>query len=100
MVRKVIWSERALSDRREILTYWKNRNKSNRYSKKLNGLFRSAIQLIREHPQIGRPTSDKESRIKIVKDYLLIYDITETAIHILLIWDTRQDPDKLKEALK
>lgn len=100
MARKVIWSERALSDRREILTYWKNRNKSSRYSKKLNGLFRSAIQLIREHPLIGKCTNDNQARVKIVRDYLLIYDIAETAIHILLIWDTRQDPEKLKEALK
>jgi addiction module RelE/StbE family toxin len=100
MVRKVIWSEKALSDRREILAYWRNRNKSNRYSKKLNGLFKSAIQLIKEHPQIGRPTSDKQARIKIIRDYLLIYEITESAIHILLVWDTRQDPEKLKEILK
>jgi addiction module RelE/StbE family toxin len=100
MVRKVIWSEKASSDRREILTYWRNRNKSNLYSKKLNGLFKSAIQLIKEHPLIGRPTSDKQARVKIVRDYLLIYEIAEKAIHVLLIWDTRQYPDKLKEFLK
>jgi toxin YoeB len=100
MVREVIWSWRAQNDKKSILAYWRKRNKSDRYSKKLNGLFREAIKLIKEHPQIGRPTDDKTARMKIVRDYLIIYELTDKVIHILTIWDVRQDPDKLQEVLK
>ena len=36
MVREIIWSESAKTDRIEILNYWLNRNKSNIYPNKLN----------------------------------------------------------------
>ena len=35
MAKQVIWSLRAQNDKKEILDYWKQRNKSNTYSKKL-----------------------------------------------------------------
>ena len=100
MAKQIIWSLRAQKDKREIFKYWSERNKSNRYSQKLNQLFKEAIQLLREHPYIGRSTDDDSIRIKIVKDYLLIYEITETSINILSVWDGRQDPSKLEEILK
>ena len=95
MAKQVIWSLRAQKDKREIFKYWSERNKSNRYSQKLNQLFKEAIQLLREHPYIGRSTDDDLIRIKIVRDYLLIYEVTETSINILSVWDGRQDPSKL-----
>jgi hypothetical protein len=30
----------------------------------------------------------------------LIYEVTETSIHILSVWDGRQDPSKLQDILK
>ena len=100
MAKQIIWTTGAQKDKNEIFKYWYERNKSNRYSQKLNQLFKEAIQLIREHPSIGRPTDDDSLRIKIVKDYLLIYEVTETSINILSIWDGRQDPAKLDDMLK
>ncbi|MFZ4056941.1 MAG: type II toxin-antitoxin system RelE/ParE family toxin [Ferruginibacter sp.] len=83
-----------------MFKYWSDRNKSNRYSQKLNQFFKEAILLLREHPYIGRSTDVDCVRIKIVKDYLLIYEITETSINILSIWDGRQDSSKLEDILK
>ena len=100
MVKQVVWSLRAQNDRKEILNYWRLRNKSSTYSKKLNQLFKNSIQIIKDFPQIGKSTDDPNTRIKIVKDYLLFYEETETQILILTIWDSRQDPDKLKKVLK
>ena len=100
MVKQVVWSLRAQNDRKQILNYWRLRNKSNTYSKKLNQLFKNSIQIIKDFPQIGKSTDDPNTRIKIVKDYLLFYEETETQIFILTIWDSRQDPDKLKKVLK
>ena len=100
MVKQVVWSLRAQNDRKKILNYWRLRNKSNTYSKKLNQLFKNSIQIIKDFPLIGKSTDDPNTRIKIVKDYLLFYHETETQIFILTIWDSRQDPDRLKKVLK
>lgn len=48
MAKEVIWSLMARDDRKEILTYWNNRNRSTAYSKKLNQLFKVAVKLISE----------------------------------------------------
>ena len=96
MVKQVVWSVQAQNDRKQILEYWRLRNKSNTYSKKLNKLFKDSIKLIQEFPQIGRPTDDSNTRIKIVRDYLIFYEETVSNINILTIWDSRQNPDNLK----
>ena len=100
MAKQVIWSLRAQNDKKEILDYWRQRNKSNTYSKKLNELFRESIKIILDFPQIGKVTDDTKARIKIVRDYLIIYEETETQIFILTIWDSRQDPEKLEKILR
>jgi addiction module RelE/StbE family toxin len=96
MAKLVVWSLRAQRERKEILKYWVNRNKSNTYSKKLNHLFRESVELISEFPQIGMPADVEGVRIKVVRDYLLIYEEKENHILILTIWDVRQDPENLK----
>lgn len=53
MAKKLIWSKQALQDRKDILDYWINRNKSKTYSIRLNNLFIDAIKIIAEHPNIG-----------------------------------------------
>ena len=100
MAKQVIWSIRAQKEKEEILKYWSRRNKSNRYSKKLNHLFKDSIRLLREHPYVGKPTDSDSIRIKIIKVYLLIYEVTETSINILSIWDGRQDPSQLGDIFK
>ena len=96
MDRKIIWSKRSQNDRKEIFRYWNKRNKSNEYSKKLNRLFNEAIRLVAEYPHIGKRTDDKDARIKIVRDFLIIYEIdVQDQIVILAIWNSRQDPAKL-----
>lgn len=100
MAKKIVWSEAAQNDRKEILLYWKNRNKSLVYSKKLNKLFNDAAEIIAKFPKIGKPSGYKDSRIKIVKDYLLVYKESETFVSIITIWDARQNPLKLTKILE
>jgi plasmid stabilization system protein ParE len=80
MVRKIVWSERAAFDRKEILDYWINRNKSKTFSKKLNKQIKNAILLISEFPDLGIPTDMPNIRLR---------------IWILTIWDGRRNPQKL-----
>jgi plasmid stabilization system protein ParE len=68
MAKQVVWSLRAHTDRKEILNYWRLRNKSNSYSKKLNQLFKESVKIITDFPQIGKSTDEANTRIKIVKD--------------------------------
>ncbi|MGV3527888.1 MAG: type II toxin-antitoxin system RelE/ParE family toxin [Flavisolibacter sp.] len=92
MVRQIVWSQRAQNDRKQILIYWKNRNQSSAYSRKLNALFRSTARLISQHPGIGRPTTITGVRVKLIRDYLLFYEVSGDTIVILSIWDNRMDP--------
>jgi len=45
---------------------------------------------------MGKSTSLKSIRMYIIKDYLMFYEILESRILILTIWDSRQNPVKLK----
>lgn len=56
MAKKIIWSLTAQIDRKEILSYWIDRNKSSAYSKKLNLLFNDAAKIIAKLPNIGKPS--------------------------------------------
>ncbi len=94
--RKVIWSLQAKNNRIQILEYWIEHNKSKEYSKKLNVLFKEAVMFISEFPTIGKLTDDKFARIKIVRDFWIVYEIYENMIFILAIFDSRQNPVKLK----
>lgn len=43
--------------------------------------------MIANHPEIGKPTYDKNVRIKIDKDYFIIYEVDEkNRLLILTIW--------------
>ena len=92
MARQIIWTERAQKDRIEILTFWNYHNKSSAYSKKLYGLIKESLKLISKHPFIGKPTNVDNVRVKILRDYLIIYEITNIEIVVLSIWDSRQKP--------
>ena len=97
MAKEIIWTAKAQNDRKAIFEYWINRNKSNYYSIKLNFLFEEAVLIISNFPAIGKPTSDRNVRIKIIRDYLMFYQVSNDKIIILTIWDSRQNPDKLKK---
>lgn len=96
MVRRIIWSKRAQADRKDIFSYWNNRNQSKNYSIWLRKQIRQTIITVAEHPYLGSPLKQyTHIRRKLVKDYLIIYEIKATSIVILSIFDTRQHPDKL-----
>lgn len=83
-----------------IFTYWNNRNRSTAYSQKLNILLNEAISIIAKFQQIGKPLGYKGVRIKIVKDYLIVYKGSLDFLSIITIWDARQDTQKLDPMLE
>ena len=100
MVRKIIWSARAQNDRKTIFSYWNRRNGSNVYSKKLNKFFIDAVELLSTHPKLGRITNNLNIRVKIVRDYIIIYEFNDEYLIVHSIFDTRQNPTKLKQIIK
>lgn len=95
--RKINWTEKANFERKEILQYWINRNKSKRYSIKLNKLFVETIKKTAENPMIGRKTDfDENIRVKIVRDYFLFYKFDDKQLKVLSIWDGNRDDNKLE----
>jgi hypothetical protein len=80
---------------RRFLVIGISETKSPAYSKKLNGLFNEAITLLSMHPQIGRKTNLEGIHVKIVRDYLIVYEVSGIEIIIHTIWDGRRNPDDL-----
>jgi len=83
MAKQIIWSLRADNDRIKIFEYWNSRNKSSTFSKKLNSLFNRAVELLANHSSIGKPTEIQNVKIKVVRDYLIIYEDTPELLMML-----------------
>jgi len=47
----------------------------------------------------GKPTSKLTIRVKIVKNYFIVYQEIQDNIRIIAIWDCRQNPIKLEDKL-
>jgi len=100
MAKKIVWSAKAQEDRKKILEYWINRNKSNTYSIKLNSLFVDIIIILAEYLSISKLSDFENIRFKVVKDYNIFYALATGTIYIVALCDTRQDPEKLQTNLK
>lgn len=96
MAKQIKWSSKALEDRYSISAYFMERNKSNDYSFQLDEAFIETAERIARNPEIGKESNDKDFRSVVVKNYKLIYKETANEIRIIRVWDTRQDPNKLK----
>ena len=99
MVRRIIWSAKAQQERKDILQYWTKRNKSKTFSRKLSLQFNEAINLIARSPNAGHITPRENVRVKIVRDYLIIYKIEPASINILSIFDGRRNPEEFNKRL-
>ena len=96
MVKKIIWTQKAKKDFIEILEYWNNRNKSNRFSIRLNNLVEEQISLISEFPDIARATDIPDVKVKVIHKYLLYYEIVDHVLYILTFRHGSKNPTNLK----
>ena len=94
--RKIIWSKRALFELKEILEYFIVRNGSKTYSLKLHSNFKKSIRLLADYPDLGFQTDFGKIRVLFHGIYEIFYEVTNDAVLIISIWDTRQDPEKLR----
>jgi|AntRauTorckE6833_2_1112554.scaffolds.fasta_scaffold25406_2 toxin YoeB len=95
--KKVVWSERAQKEKLKILDFWIQQNKSTSYSEKLNSVIEETLELLKNHPEIGRKTDIGEDiRMKFIGNYEVFYQLTKETIYILSIWNTRRNPSDFK----
>lgn len=92
--KKIIWSSRAKNELKEILGFYTERNGNPNYSLKILNRLENLLETISKNELIGRPTSNKITRVFPMDVYLLFYEIGKNQIEILSFWDNRQDPSK------
>ncbi len=95
MVKRIIWSPLASDTFQCLLVYYEQKTGSKKYSSKLNLQIKSSISRLLVFPFIGAPTQFESVRIVIEGNYKIIYKVTESIIMILMVWDTRQNPENL-----
>jgi len=98
------WEDKAGKELRKIYNYIKS-NYSEKSAIKIRDEIISKIDALRIHPERYPPepllTHRKENyRFIIVRLYKIIYEFTGHEIRILLIYNTRQNPDKKIEEIE
>lgn len=104
MVRKkkltVIWTRTAEDQLFDILLYWTNRNKSNKFSKQIFNKISDRIELLAKNPFASKATEIENVRLVFVNRFSLIFQIEDQYLKILALWDQSQDFDNLLQQLK
>jgi plasmid stabilization system protein ParE len=98
--RKVVWTQTAASQRRSILEYWVNRNKSNTYSIKILRLSNDKTKAIAQNPKLFRQADFPDTHMAAMGHFSIFYKFNSKEVIITAFWDNRQDPKKLLKELK
>ena len=96
----VIWTKTALVQRNSIFNYWNTRNKSKKYSRKLNLAIKERLDILKIQPKIGKETLIENVRTISLRHYSIFYQIDNLSIYIVSFWDNRQDPKRLLATLR
>jgi plasmid stabilization system protein ParE len=97
---KVVWAELALKNLQNILDYWIDRTQSLSFANYLLKRIDTNILTIKKFPNIGKQYKKGPIRQIIIGDFSIFYTSNNKNIQILLIWDNRQNPNKLNEILQ
>jgi len=97
---KVFWTQTALNNLEDIFEYHKLKASVNIARKLVKKIVATTI-LLQKSPKIGRREEllkDRkyEYRFIIVGNYKIIYWIEDNYVKIAAIFDTRQNPEKIK----
>jgi plasmid stabilization system protein ParE len=92
--KQIIWSNQAESELYEILQFYIDRNKSNRYSEKILKSVEQLVTLLSKNPYMGKLSNNGVTRVIVKSDFLIFYEVHLSTIEIISFWDNRQDPGK------
>jgi toxin YoeB len=97
---EVVWSSRARLELYEVLDFYIERNGTSEYSQKLFERIKASAELLGRHPNLGRKTDMENVRALVTEDYEIIYEVLDTNVLIVLIWDCRRNPDDKRFEIK
>lgn len=97
---KIFWTYTATKQRFDIFRYWKKRNGSNEYSRKVRKQIKEREKVLLMNPKIGKVTDFPDTYAIPMGHFSIFYKQFESKIIITAFWDNRQDPDKLVGILK
>jgi plasmid stabilization system protein ParE len=97
--RKIVWTETAAKQRREILRYWTERNQSTAYAEKLIEITAKHLKVISKNPEAFKESEIDDVRESAMGHFSLYYKITPDQIIGMAFWDNRQDPKKFLKAI-
>ena len=93
--RNLIWSSRSKIELFEILNFYRERNGNATYSLKFYARIEELLDLCRTHSFIGKRTDLENIRTLIVDDFLFFYEVSNTEITVLTIWNSKRNPESL-----
>lgn len=91
--REINWSFRATEELKTVLEFYTHRNKSNLYALKLLDEIEAYTSLLLQHAELGKLSQNRLSRVLVMGDFLIIYEISPKCIEILSFWDCQQNPN-------
>jgi len=92
---KLKWTPSAKESLKEIIGYYNTRNGNSNYSKKLVMTLKQTIAKLPTNNFMGKMVENSTLRVLILERHHIFYRIKPTVIEILLVWDCRQDNEKL-----
>ena len=93
MALEISYSSLFFESLEAILTFYDERNGSDRFSKKLLKMFHKQIRLAASMPEIGRLTDTPGVRILFVERFAIEYQIRDKVILIIDIYSCETDPE-------
>lgn len=98
--RIIVWTQTARNQRRNILRYWVNRNRSKSYSQKLIRQIAEKVSNISTNPTAYKRCDFPKTRVAAMGHFSIFYQYDDNRILITAFWDNRQDPLKLEKLLR
>jgi len=95
MAKRIIWTEQAIYERNEILTYWASKIGNKKHSTKLALEFKETVKYIATYNYLGRQTELVDVRVAVSGHYLIFYNLAPEAVYIISIFDNRRNPQDL-----
>ena len=97
--RKVIWTQTAIDQFKELLFFWQANDVNEKFTKLIITRIDEHIQVVLQFPKCGKPYKMSKIREFVFDGFSLFYLVKSRQIIIYLFWDNRQNPTKLKRLL-
>ncbi len=96
---KIKWTTRAQISLNLILEFYIDQNGNANYSLALLKEIENGINILIDFPLSGKSIGFFDIRELVFERNSVFYHVLDNEVHILLIWDNRQNPDSLIKLL-